>query len=103
MRHNYFLKSFIKAWSCTYIPTSWRFPVVFVFHQLSANLSIKGTQRIYNNMEAAFLSTPEEALQNFHVTEQSGLNGPQVQDALKKYGRNGTIQYYNPIIQQELH
>ena len=42
-------------------------------------------------MEAAFLSTPEETLKHFHVTEQSGLSGPQVQDALKKYGRNGTV------------
>jgi len=42
-------------------------------------------------MEAAYLSTPEEALKHFQVTEQSGLSGPQVQDALRKYGRNGTV------------
>ena len=42
-------------------------------------------------MEAAYLSTPEEALKYFEVTEQNGLNGTQVQHALKKYGRNGTV------------
>jgi len=42
-------------------------------------------------MEAAYLATPEEALKHFQVTEQSGLNGAQAQDALKKYGRNGTL------------
>ena len=42
-------------------------------------------------MEAAYLSTPEEALKYFQVTEQNGLTGAQVQDALKKYGRNGTV------------
>ncbi len=42
-------------------------------------------------MEAAYLSSPEEALGLFGVVEQEGLSDVQVQKATDKYGRNGTV------------
>ena len=40
-------------------------------------------------MEASYLSSTEDCLQYFQVTESKGLSDAQVQDATKKYGRNG--------------
>ena len=42
-------------------------------------------------MEAAYLSTPEEVLRHFQVTEQDGLSDRQVKQALATFGRNGTV------------
>lgn len=42
-------------------------------------------------MEASYLSSPEEALRYFDVTEQDGLSDAQVRHATDKYGRNGTV------------
>ena len=51
-------------------------------------------------MEAAYLSSPEEALDYFGVTEQHGLSDSQVQKATDKYGRNGTV-YQDGILSKE--
>lgn len=40
-------------------------------------------------MEGAFLSSPEEALKHFQVTEKGGLTEYQVGAAAGKFGRNG--------------
>ena len=54
-------------------------------------------------MEAAYLSTPEEALKHFNVSEQDGLSNSQVQEAETKYGRNGTVhQLDNPKMRATL-
>ena len=45
-------------------------------------------------MEAPYLSSIEEVLERFHVEEQSGLSDRLVQDATKKYGRNGNLHLY---------
>jgi len=42
-------------------------------------------------MDAAFLSSPKEALEHFRVEEQKGLSDRRVQEATEKYGRNGTV------------
>ena len=42
-------------------------------------------------MEASYLSSPEEALRYFNVTEQDGLSDARVSHATAKYGRNGTV------------
>jgi hypothetical protein len=42
-------------------------------------------------MEASFLSTVEETLEFFQVDEQQGLSDQDVQKALERYGRNGTV------------
>lgn len=51
-------------------------------------------------MEAAYLSSPEEALRNFDVAEEKGLSDLQVQKATAQYGRNGTVQQHE-ISQEE--
>lgn len=45
-------------------------------------------------MEASFLSSVEEALEFFQVEEQHGLSDQKVQEALEKYGRNGTVHHH---------
>ena len=40
-------------------------------------------------MEASFLSSPQQALSHFEVTEQSGLSQKQVHQSLEKFGKNG--------------
>ena len=42
-------------------------------------------------MEAAYLSSTEEALRHFEVSESHGLSHLQVQKAIEKHGRNGTV------------
>ena len=42
-------------------------------------------------MDAAYLASPEKALDFFQVSEQDGLSDSRVQQALNKYGRNGTV------------
>jgi hypothetical protein len=42
-------------------------------------------------MEAAYLSSTQQALQHFGVSESQGLSDIQVQKATEKYGRNGTV------------
>lgn len=42
-------------------------------------------------MEAAYLSSPYEALDQFSVSEEKGLSDAQVRKAVDKYGRNGTV------------
>ncbi|KAL8941528.1 MAG: hypothetical protein Q9211_001792 [Gyalolechia sp. 1 TL-2023] len=39
-------------------------------------------------METAYVASTKEALDYFHVSEQSGLSEHQVSEAIKKYGRN---------------
>lgn len=42
-------------------------------------------------MEAAYLSSTEGALRHFEVNELHGLSERQVQKAVEKFGRNGTV------------
>lgn len=45
-------------------------------------------------MDTAYLASPENALDFFQVSEQDGLSDSQVQQALNKYGRNGTVHHH---------
>lgn len=45
-------------------------------------------------MDAAYLASPENALDFFQVSEQDGLSDSRVQQALNKYGRNGTVHHH---------
>ena len=45
-------------------------------------------------MDASYLASTEEALQHFQVNEHQGLSEKQVQRALAKYGRNGTVHHH---------
>lgn len=47
-------------------------------------------------MDASYLSSTEEALEHFKVNENQGLSEQQVQKALEKYGRNGTVHHHVP-------
>ena len=42
-------------------------------------------------MEASFLSSAEEALRHFGVTEESGLSDSQVKSSRATYGCNGRV------------
>ena len=53
-------------------------------------------------MDSAYLVSPEKALGFFQVTEKDGLSDSQVQQALKKYGRNGTVHHHNPNMLRSL-
>ena len=53
-------------------------------------------------MDAAYLASPAEALDRFQVSEQDGLSESQVQQALKKYGRNGTVHDHDSAIKQSI-
>ena len=48
-------------------------------------------------MEAPFLYSTEEALNFFEVEEQQGFSDQKVQEALEKYGRNGTVHHHISI------
>lgn len=45
-------------------------------------------------MDASYLSSTEQALEYFTVDEHRGLSEQQVQIALEKYGRNGTVHHH---------
>ena len=47
-----------------------------------------------NIMDASYLSSTEQALEYFEVNENQGLSEQQVQRALEKYGRNGTVHHH---------
>lgn len=51
-------------------------------------------------MDAAYLFSPEDALDRFGVAEQEGLSDSQVQRATEKYGRNGTIPQHNALTKE---
>lgn len=42
-------------------------------------------------MEAAYLSSAEDALRHFEVNESHGLSERQIRQAVEKFGRNGTV------------
>lgn len=43
-------------------------------------------------MEQAFLSSPSQVLEHFHVAEDEGLSSRQILASREKYGRNGNEQ-----------
>ena len=45
-------------------------------------------------MDASYLSSTEQALEFFAVDENKGLSEQQIQRALGKYGRNGTVHHH---------
>ena len=45
-------------------------------------------------MDTAYLLSTEKALSHFLVDEQQGLSEHQVQNSLRKYGRNGTVHHH---------
>ena len=47
-----------------------------------------------NIMDASYLSSTEQALEHFAVDENQGLSEQQIQRALGKYGRNGTVHHH---------
>ncbi len=60
-------------------------------HLNSAGQCPKAIHSFGNAMDASYLSSTEKALQHFQVNELQGLSEQQVQRALAKYGRNGTV------------
>lgn len=52
-------------------------------------------------MEAAYLSSPEEALGHFGVAERQGLSDFQVQEATIKHGRNGTVHQCGSLAKEQ--
>ena len=47
-----------------------------------------------NIMDASYLSSTGQALEYFAVDENQGLSEQQIQRALGKYGRNGTVHHH---------
>ena len=73
-----------------------QYPVIHSCIRLLSKISLWGVLSVIPyetaiEMKAAFLSTPEEVLKHFQVTEQDGLSGEQVKQALAKFGRNGIV------------
>lgn len=91
----YFTTSFLQVRRCTTCHYSFITNILPQAHRISAAQCPRAIHSFGITMDASYLTSTEEALEHFKVDEQQGLSEQQVQSAIERYGRNGTV-YHHP-------